>query len=492
MKSDLINIKNKVMNKSFSFLISICILFFAQSVNAIGNVDSKGWKAGVARVVITPEEPMWMAGYANRDHEADGKLQDLWAKALVLQDANSKRSVLITLDICTIPKDMSDNIRNQLKLKYHLDKAQIIINCSHTHSGPAISGSLQNYYDLNAEQAQKVKQYSEKLVKQIVLLVGDAIKSLQPADVFTENGFARFQVNRHTNNEAFLLIQPELRGPNDYAVPVIKITNKSGSIVAIAFGYACHNTVLNGYQWSGDYAGFAQLELEKMYPGAVALFFQGAGGDQNPLPRRTIPLAKQYGKELAYAVENVLSKTMKQQPAQLAYSYSEVQLPLNPAPSKQELEKMTQDTTAAFRRRSAANLLNQINKGTAPIKSYPYPVQVWKIGNQPLFALGGELTIEYAIEIKKLFGLDAFVLGYSNDVMGYIPSVKMLREANDKATDYAFYDPRNKSAYTYEGSLFTQLEYGLPSTWASNLETVILGEVERMAKKVGVPFAQYK
>lgn len=480
------------MNKLYSVLCGICFLLVAKSVNAVGNNTATGWKAGVARVVITPQEPMWMAGYAHRDHAAEGKLQDLWAKALVLEDADGKRCVLITLDLCGIPKDMSDYIRGQLKLKYKLDKAQVIINSSHTHSGPAVSNSVQNAYDLSQEQAQKVKSYTDQLSKQIIQLAGDAIKSLEPAAVFTENGFARVQVNRRNNNENFLLLQPELNGPNDYAVPVMKIAGKSGNIIAIAFGYACHNTVLSGYQWSGDYAGYAQSELEKMYPGSTALFFQGAGADQNPLPRHTVSLARQYGKEIAYAVEAVLSTSMKQQPSHLSFAYSEVQLPLNPPPSKETLELMAKDTSAAYKRRSAAHLLQQINKGIMPVRSYPYPVQVWKIGDQPVFTLGGELVIHYAIEIKSVFGSDAFVLGYSNDVMGYIPTSQILRASNDKETGYAFYDPANRSAVAYEGGLFTQLVYGLPGTWASDIEIMILNETARMARMAGVERVVYK
>ena len=67
---------------------------------------------------------------------------------------------------------------------------------------------------------------------------------------------------------------------------------------------------MGNYKWSGDYAGFAQIELEKLYPGSVALFYQGAGADQNPLPRRTPELAIQYGKELAVAVERVISENL--------------------------------------------------------------------------------------------------------------------------------------------------------------------------------------
>ena len=111
-----------------------------------------------------------------------------------------------------------------------------------------------------------------------------------------------------------------------------------GDLKAVAFGYSCHPTVLNLYKWSGDYAGFAQLELEKAYPGVTALFFQSAGGDQNPLPRRTIPLAQQYGRELAAAVERVLDEDMRPLSARLATAYSEVDLAFAKAPTEAHLD----------------------------------------------------------------------------------------------------------------------------------------------------------
>ena len=146
----------------------------------------------------------------------------------------------------------------------------------------------------------------------------------------------------------------------------------------------------------------------------------------------------------------------------------------------------------SYKQRSANFLLNKMKKGEKLIESYPYPVLVWKLGDQPLIALGGEVVIHYAIEIKRMFGPNTFVLGYSNDVMAYIPSVEILRESNDKSDGYAFYDPVNKASIAYEGGLSTQLAFGLPSTWASNIETVILGEVEKVAKKAGVLLAEYK
>ena len=60
---------------------------------------SDGWKAGVSSSNITPTEPIWMAGYASRDRPAEGKLTDLWAKALVLEDSTGKQVVIITYSL---------------------------------------------------------------------------------------------------------------------------------------------------------------------------------------------------------------------------------------------------------------------------------------------------------------------------------------------------------------------------------------------------------
>ena len=62
-------------------------------------------------------------------------------------------------------------------------------------------------------------------------------------------------------------------------------------------------------------------------------------------------------------------------------------------------------------------LLEKIESGESLRTSYPYPVQVWNLGNQPIVSLGGELLIDYTIRPKQIFGEDIFVLGYSNDVM---------------------------------------------------------------------------
>lgn len=428
--------------------------------------QNKGWKAGVARVVITPEKSMWMAGFAARTKPSDGKLHDLWAKALALEDANGKQAVLITTDLLGMPKNMSDEIRKRLNDQFKLSKAQIIINSSHTHSGPVLGNALSDIYPVDEAEKQKISQYSAKLIDQLVTLTGSALKTLQPATVQSQNGVARFQVNRRNNDAANLERLTELAGPSDAAVPVLKVSDTQGKILAVAFGYACHPTVLDNYQWSGDYPGYAQLELEKLYPGATALFFQGAGADQNPLPRRTVPRAIQYGKTLAAAVERVLSEEMKTLEPTLATAYTEIDLPLTTAPTKGDLTKMAEKSDG-FQKKWALRMLDKVNKGEAFQSSYPFPLQVWKLGDQTVMTLGGELVVSYANNLKQIFGQDTFIMGYSNDVMTYIPSTTILREGG------------------YEGEV-AQIVYGLPATWASDAEIQIISNIVKLAKEAGV------
>jgi len=445
-------------------LIASFFLTYVPIANAQNNA-SGSWKAGSARVIITPQKPLWMAGYGSRTHVSEGVLIDLNAKALALEDAKGNKVVLITADLLGFPKNVSDRIRNGIELKYGLKKSQIILNGSHTHSGPVLSDALTDIYPFNEQQKEDIRKYSDNLEGKLINLAGKALKSMAPAQVYAQNGITRFQVNRRNNTEKLLTPFTELKGPNDYSVPVLRITDKAGKLKTVVFGYACHGTVLDLYKFSGDYPGFAQLAVEKMHPGVNAMFFQGAGADQNPLPRRTVALAKQYGNELAAAVDRVLGDEMKKLEPSISTAYSEINLTFATLPTKEELTKDV-ETFKGWEKNWASNQLNQLQNGKQ-ITSYPYPVEVWKLGNLPIMILGGELVMQYDLDLKKLFGPDIFVMGYSNDDMAYIPSETILKEGG------------------YEGES-SQRVYGLPAKWNSDIQVKILSEMQKIAELAGV------
>src|SRR4051812_30115924 len=68
-----------------------------------------GWKAGLAKAAITPQTGVWLAGYGTK-RPPDGKLHDLWMKALALEDPKGNRAVMVTSDFQGVPKEMSDRV----------------------------------------------------------------------------------------------------------------------------------------------------------------------------------------------------------------------------------------------------------------------------------------------------------------------------------------------------------------------------------------------
>src|SRR5262245_45840176 len=131
--------------RSISMRTIVLILILAGTF--VGGATAQTWKAGAAKVNITPEQPMWMAGYAARTKPAEGRATDLWAKALALEDTAGKRVVLITLDLVGIDRALSVAICDKLQKKHQLDRSQIAINCSHTHSGPVVSRNLRPMHE---------------------------------------------------------------------------------------------------------------------------------------------------------------------------------------------------------------------------------------------------------------------------------------------------------------------------------------------------------
>lgn len=453
----------KALSIAFSLLVlSLCLT----SACYAQEKEPRGWQAGTASVIITPEQPMWLAGFGSRTRPSEGKIHDLRAKALVLEDASGKKAVLITMDLNGIPRDISIRLREKLQVKYALTKSQIILNASHTHSGPVLHNYLYDVYPITEELKERSRVYTIKFEEQVVKLVGSAIRSMEPVKIYSGNGVTRFQVNRRNNTEATLNQQTELAGPNDYAVPVIKVVNRKNKLKAIAFGYSCHPSVLSLDKWSGDYAGFAQLELERSHPGTTALFFQGTGADQNALPRGTISWAKQYGTELAAAVDRVITDDMRELSPELTTAYKEIDLPFAAPYTIEELEKMQKDPSK-YQQIWATRMLEKARKGESLPASYPYPLQVWRVGEQPVAILGGEVVVQYAIDLKKVFGQNLFVMGYSNDIMTYIPSERILKEGQ------------------YEGFL-ANIIFGLPGQWAPGIQNTIVNGIIKLAEEAGV------
>ena len=433
-----------------------------------------GWSAGVARVNITPTEPLWMSGYASRSRPATDKLTDLWAKALVLDDRQGTRVALITADLVGMDRALSLKVRNTVASQLGVPLAHVALNFSHTHSGPVVGNVLAPQQRLDRQQREAVNRYADVLQRKLIAVVRDASMRVAPCRLSWGIGRCGFAVNRRENKAADvprLRKEGKLKGPVDHSAPVLQITDTSGRKIAIVFGYACHATVTSFYQWSGDYPGFAQKAIEAEHPGAVALFWAGCGADQNPLPRRSIELAQSYGRQLGEAVDSVLKTKMTPIQGRLITAYDEIPLAYGRAPSLDEIRAKL-GSRVAKEVNWARIVLAQREPGRSP-RSYPYPVQLWRLGDGPTIVfLGGEVVVDYSLRLKAEFGdSPTWVAGYSNDVMNYVPSLRVLEEGG------------------YEG-LTGMFTYGRPAPWSVDVERSIIQAVRRLAERASKPVGE--
>ena len=399
-----------------------------------------GLRAGVGRAEITPSGPIWMSGYAARTHASEGVLTPLWAKALAIESGPGARIVIVTADVVGIPRVVADEVAARAENQYGIRRQQLILNASHTHTGPVLWPNLINMTEFSPAEREKLVEYQHRFEDGLVAAIGAAVRDMAPATAQYGEGSAAFAVNRrqHTATGVKIGVNPD--GPGDHSVPVLKISGADGKVRAILFGYACHNTTLTEkiYQLSGDYAGFAAAELERRHPQATALFLMLCGADQNPNPRGTVELAQSHGSALAAEVDRVISQTMRPVNGPIRGTFRRIDLELAPR-TRADLEAELTSKVAAQARR-ARMILTALDSGQQ-VNRIEYPIQAVRFGHTlTLVALGGEVTVEYALRIKGEYtGEPIVVAGYSNDVMCYIPSARVLSEGGYEANDSMIY-----------------------------------------------------
>ncbi len=423
------------------------------------------WQAGVAKTVITPPTAMWMSGYASRTKPAEGTIHDLYAKALAISDPTGHKCLIITLDLVGIHRSTSIVICEQLMDKHGLQRSDITISTSHTHSGPIVGRNLMSMYSLDDENKRLIAEYTTFLSESILKISADALANQEPATLQFGSGQVTFAVNRRNNREPdvpALRAAGQLVGPIDHDVPLLVVRAPDGALRTVLFGYACHATVLSGMDWCGDWPGFAQLEIEERHPEATAMFIAGCGADQNPLPRKTVELAADYGKQMADGVDRALASPMQPVKGKLRTSYREIELAFDQLPSKEKIEADLKSENVYIARR-AVHLLDAISRDGQLSPAYPYPVQILRLGDLQVVTLGGEVVVDYALRLKnELPGSTVWIGGYCNDVMAYIPSLRVLQEGG------------------YEGET-AMIYYGLPTKWSTGVEDHIVNSVKELA-----------
>lgn len=402
---------------------------------------------GIASRNITPEPGCQMAGFAARKGPAVSVHDDLYARAMVIDDGSTK-AALITTDLLGIHTSLADAVRNSIEERTGIPAGQVVLAATHTHCGPT---TFNHFYN----QGQPLDEaYLARLAGLILASVEEAHGTRKQRRIRT--GFVPVEgvaVNRRSADGQ----------PIDPAAGVIAVDEMDGSPAAVVINYACHPTVLgpNTRELSGDFPAFTVAELKRrLGTGVEVLYFNGAEGDISVghksdlsavgviAPFRTFTKAEELGVRLGQAVAAGM-ESLAYEDVTLQVRSSKVLLPLKQYAPLREMTARRKnlegallamnDSTPAGATPTQEILLARQQSLFAQIEEYyaslyereagddPKSLEVelllMGIGNTALLCFPGEVFVEIALDIRaRLRARRTMFIGLANGYIGYVPT----------------------------------------------------------------------
>ena len=430
--------------------------------------------AGLGSEVITPREPIQMAGFA-RSQVSTGVHDDLYARSLYLEDSHGRRALLIVLSLVYLTPELVESIRAEIGKRTGIDPGSVIFSSTHTHSGPALA---EDFYTVPTPGT-----YPQFLASQIVASAVSAFRDRQPARI----GFGRTEVfemgrNRRALHYGGLHPDPE--------VVVMKIEDAAGRLRGLAYNYGCHPSTLDWKNTliSEDWPHYSNAEIAaRCKPEAENLwtaYLQGAQGDINcgysselsavgvDMPIRNYEFIQKKGCQLAEAVLKALPEIRTESGLDISLAGGLFDYPLRkeyPVTLDEavveadearnrlaELEK--QPAFIGTRRLDEARVRvfatgqrlavarRRKEKDSPPFLKVEH--QALRVGRAVFLTLPGEVFSEIGLRIKSESHFDwTFLLGIANGTgtSGYLPPAKEFREG-DYEVDGCIYEPSAEEA----------------------------------------------
>jgi len=412
---------------------------------------------GVAKIDITPETPVRMYGYAARKTESEGVAGRLKATALAIgADRGDGPAVLLAVDCGAVPAELKQEVFRRLQAKTTLKPERFMLCNSHNHSGPDLKGMGRIAGPEHEHLAAYARQLADKL-EQVVL---DALAARHPGQLAWAQGKAGVAANRRVLKDgkwAGFGAVPE--GAVDHSLPLLRVADAEGRLLAVVINYACHNTTLRGNfkQIHGDWAGCVQEAIEADHPGVAALVTIGCGADSDPCPHSTVELCQRHGRALADEVKRLLAGPFTPVEPKIAARTAGFQVPYAPLPSIDELKQV------AGRSYPAQALLAGIERGEKLPESESYWITTWTFGDDlAMVFLEDEVVVDYALRMKREWdGRRLWINAYSNDVSNYIVSKRLLGEGG----------------YEVNNSLSAKVSFGKPEQVQPAVEDRIVDTV---------------
>ena len=422
---------------------------------------------GVAEVDITPDYPIRLSGYGSRRTESDGIIQRIWAKALAIGSDADGPVVLVTVENCGLPDELTEEISRRIREKTGISRANFVACFSHTHSAPCLTNAAPFLFssDIPSAQQETIDRYTRQFKDWMEAVALEALANREPSRLAWSIGELGFAKNRRTEG-----------GPVDHSLPCIQVRNLDGHLRAVWASYACHCTTLAGTDnhICGDWAGYAQEAIQDTLPGVTALITIGCGADANP-ESRMMPMpdgqeevfntrlayAKAHGEALSEEVQRLLVNDTTPLPSVPTGAFERVNLPFDTLPTREEWEaRVAEGGSRAYHARKH---LETLQRGASIQTELSYPVQTWTFGDElAVVFLASEVVVDYSLRLKRELDVERLWVGaYANAFPGYIPSERVLAEGG------------------YEGG-DAMLYFGPPTRFAPGVEQLVIDTVHKL------------
>ncbi len=426
-------------------------------------------QAGAARVCITPPVGVDLAGYSGRAGGSTGIHDELYGKALVLDDGATRLAV-VTLDLIGLDADAVGRVRALVAEQTGIPAANVLIAASHTHSGPMPAVAENPYLRLGAYGWAPDADWTRMLIKSLAGAVAAAWHARRPAKL----GVGRGELSGLAYNRRHFV---DGGTPIDPDVAVLLVTEAAGRPLAVLYNYACHPVTQreDNLLISADYPAVASRLVETNFPGTVALFANGCCGDQDPRHafwgryEGTEAAGLLLGSEVVQVVARLLADGDLADDVSLAATARQITVPLMAQPDRAGAAALVAEQEAflaALREKEThgeselvprafhsmlleshptvglgefyvawARELQRLAEAGESLPPTAAEVQVLQLGPAVLVGLPGEIFVELGLRIKeRLRGRAVFIAGYANGNVGYVPTRAAYAEGGYEVT----------------------------------------------------------
>jgi neutral ceramidase len=412
-------------------------------------------RVGAAATKITPPLGLPMAGYYQA-RGADGVLDDLYARTLVIEQDGTK-AAFVVLDLISTTRSLVEQARAEIEKRTGVKAASVMISATHTHTGPELKGRGRRTDDLTAAD-EPLAKYVERLPSMIAESVKQAETNLAPARLTAAIGREehlsynrRFRMRDGTVGWNPGKGNPNIvapAGPIDPDVGLLYAETaaekeKPGRPIALYVNFAMHPDTVGGRKYSADYPGaLARVLAGCKGPEMVTVFANGACGNLNHIDvnwlgqRGGAPEAHRIGVVLGAAVLQASKQLKPVELGPLRAKSETVALPL-PSVTAEEVKQANRDVQAA-RDGTRDGFLKLVNAykvlDVAARKGQPHEVEVQVIAlgrDVAWVSLPGEVFVELGLAIKRRSPFRyTMIAELANGSIGYIPDRRSYAEGN--------------------------------------------------------------